>query len=180
MGARLRLKARDLSGFTPEVQKIFRAMQRYGLIVADNGTDLYVSGTYDTRWDNGVLNPAFGTLKASDFDVIKLGYQPFTDDVLTADSSLIRAVHITELRTRIDALRRRFALTAYPWADPAVTPATTLVRMQHVADLRTALAAVYTAAHQPLPNYTDPTLGAGTNLKAAHIVELRTAVVALE
>jgi hypothetical protein len=76
MGARLRLKAgRDLSGFPPEAQKIFRAMQRYGLIVADNGSDLYVSGTYDPRWDNGVLNPAFRALTASDFDVIKLGYQ---------------------------------------------------------------------------------------------------------
>jgi hypothetical protein len=77
MGARLRLKAgRDLSGFTPEMQRIFRAMQRYGLIVADNGSDLYVSGTYDTRWNNGVLNPAFGALKTSDFEVIKLGIRP--------------------------------------------------------------------------------------------------------
>ena len=62
------------SGFTPEVQRIFRAMQRYGLIVADNGSDMYVSGTYDTRWDNSVLNPAFGALKASDFEVVTLGY----------------------------------------------------------------------------------------------------------
>jgi hypothetical protein len=77
MGARLRLKAsRDISGFSPEVQRIFRAMKRYGLIVADNGSDLYVSGTYDTRWNNGVLNPAFGALKASDFEVIALGYRP--------------------------------------------------------------------------------------------------------
>jgi hypothetical protein len=77
MGARLRLKStKSLSGFTPEVQRIFRAMQRYGLIVADNGSDMYISGTYDTRWDNGVLNPAFGSLKASDFDVILLGYRP--------------------------------------------------------------------------------------------------------
>jgi hypothetical protein len=77
MGARLRLKAgRDISGFTPEVQRIFRAMQRYGLIVADNGSDMYVSGTYDTRWDNGVLNPAFRALTAADFEVVKLGYQP--------------------------------------------------------------------------------------------------------
>ena len=75
MGARLRLKAsKDLSGYRPEVQRIFRAMQRHGLIVADNGSDLYVSGTYDTRWDNGVLNPAFSSLAASDFDVITLGY----------------------------------------------------------------------------------------------------------
>lgn len=77
MGARLRLKAsRDISGFTPEVQRIFRAMKRYGLIVADNGSDLYVSGTYDTRWNNDVLNPAFRALKGSDFEVIALGYQP--------------------------------------------------------------------------------------------------------
>jgi hypothetical protein len=76
MGARLRLKSsRNLSGFTPEVQRIFRAMQRYGLIVADNGSDMYVSGTYDTGWNNDVLNPAFGALTASDFEVIALGYQ---------------------------------------------------------------------------------------------------------
>ena len=76
MGARLRLKAsRSISGFSPDMQRIFRAMKRYGLIVADNGSDLYVSGTYDTRWDNGVLNPAFRALTANDFEVIALGYQ---------------------------------------------------------------------------------------------------------
>jgi hypothetical protein len=75
MGARLRLKSsRNLSTFTPEAQRIFRAMQRYGLIVADNGSDMYISGAYDTRWDNGVLNPAFGALTAADFEVIKLGF----------------------------------------------------------------------------------------------------------
>ena len=74
MGARLRLKAsRNISGFPPEVQKIFRAMKKYGLIVADNGTDMYVSGTYDTRWNNDVLNPAFRALTANDFEVIQLG-----------------------------------------------------------------------------------------------------------
>jgi hypothetical protein len=77
MGARLRLKAtRSLSAFPPEIQKIFRAMQRYGLIVADNGSDLYVSGTYDTRWNNDVLNPAFRTLTANDFEVVQLGARP--------------------------------------------------------------------------------------------------------
>jgi hypothetical protein len=60
------------------VQRIFRAMQRYGLIVADNGSDMYVSGTYDIRWDNAVLNPAFRALTASDFDVISLGFNPAT------------------------------------------------------------------------------------------------------
>ena len=75
MGARLRLKAsKNLSGYRPELQRIFRAMQRYGLIVADNGTDMFVTGAFDTRWDNGILNPAFRSLTASDFEVITLGY----------------------------------------------------------------------------------------------------------
>lgn len=75
LGARLRLKAsKDISGFPAYVQKIFRAMKTYGLILADNGSDMYVQGTYDTRWDNDVLNPAFAALKASDFEVLQLGW----------------------------------------------------------------------------------------------------------
>ena len=77
MGARLRLKAStNLTGLQPKIQKIFRAMQRYGLIVADNGSDMYISGTFDTRWDNDILNPAFGALTANDFEVIQRGWQP--------------------------------------------------------------------------------------------------------
>ncbi len=77
MGTRLRLKAgKDISGFPAYVQKIFQAMKTYGLIVADNGSDMYIQGVYDPRWDNGVLNPAFGSLKASDFEVVQLGWQP--------------------------------------------------------------------------------------------------------
>jgi hypothetical protein len=76
MGARLRMKAsKDLSGFRPEIQRIFRAMQRYGLIVADNGSDMYVSGTMDARWDNDVLNPAFRAITADDFEVVQLGWR---------------------------------------------------------------------------------------------------------
>ena len=76
MGARLRLKpGKDLSGYPPELQRIFRAMQRHGLIVADNGSDMYVSGQFDTRWDNSVLNPAFRSLTAGDFEVITLGWR---------------------------------------------------------------------------------------------------------
>jgi hypothetical protein len=75
MGARLRMKAgRDISGFPAPLQKIFHAMKKYGLIVADNGSDMYVSGTYDTRWNNDILNPAFHSLNAGDFEVIKLGF----------------------------------------------------------------------------------------------------------
>jgi hypothetical protein len=79
LGTRLRLKAsKNLSAYRPEIQRIFRAMQKYGLILADNGSDMYVSGTMDSRWDNGTLNPAFGSVTASDFDVIQLGWKGST------------------------------------------------------------------------------------------------------
>ena len=76
MGARLRLRAsKDLSGYPAYLQRIFRAMQTHGLIVADNGSDLYVTGTMDARWNNDALNPAFGSLRARDFEVIELGFR---------------------------------------------------------------------------------------------------------
>jgi hypothetical protein len=75
MGARLRLKPSVvLTGYTPEVQRIFRAMKKYGLVLADNGTDLYITGTMDARWDNDVLNPAFAALSADSFEVVQLGW----------------------------------------------------------------------------------------------------------
>ena len=80
LGARLRLKASvDISGYSPEVQRVFRAMKKYGLIVADNGSDMYVSGTYDTRWEaafDGDFHSDFRALRASDFEVVELGWKP--------------------------------------------------------------------------------------------------------
>ena len=78
MGARLRLKAgKDISGYPPEVRKIFQAMKTYGLILADNGTDMYITGTHDTRWDNDVLNPAFASADAPPTSrSIQLGWKP--------------------------------------------------------------------------------------------------------
>ncbi len=75
MGTRLRLKASvDIRRYPPDVQKIFQAMKTYGLIVADNGTDMFVTGTMDPAWDNDVLNPAFHSLSADDFEIIQLGW----------------------------------------------------------------------------------------------------------
>ncbi len=51
-------------------------MKRYGLIVADNGSDMFISGAFDTPWSNDILNPAFRSLTASDFEVIQRGWQP--------------------------------------------------------------------------------------------------------
>jgi hypothetical protein len=53
---------------------MLRAMQTYGLIVADNGSDLFVSGTMDARWDSDELNQAFREVTADDFEVVTLGW----------------------------------------------------------------------------------------------------------
>ena len=63
-------------------------MKRYGLILADNGSDMYISGVYDTRWDNDILNPAFDALEAGDFEVVQLGWQPSISLVLTMPDTL--------------------------------------------------------------------------------------------
>lgn len=76
MGARLRLKAsKDLTPYPAYIRNIFRGMQTHGLIVADNGSDLYVTGAMDSRWNNSELNPAFRNLTGDDFEVIQLGYR---------------------------------------------------------------------------------------------------------
>lgn len=84
LGARLRLKAgKDLSGYTPEVRRIFQAMKTHGLLLADNGSDMYITGTHDTRWNNDVLNPAFASLRADDFEVVQLGWRPAATEACT-------------------------------------------------------------------------------------------------
>ena len=76
MGARLRLKAsKSIAGYPAYIQRIFQAMQIYGLIVADNGSDMYISGAMDGRWNNDELNPAFRSLTAGDFEVVQLGWR---------------------------------------------------------------------------------------------------------
>ncbi len=77
LGMRLRLKQSvDISGYPPEIRRVFQAMKTYGLIVADRGGNMYVQGTMDSRWNNSILNPAFHDLHVDDFEVIKLGWKP--------------------------------------------------------------------------------------------------------
>jgi len=73
MGMKVRLKASfDISGFTPPMQVILRAMKKYGMILADNGSNWYFSGAPDMRWSDDELNQ-LKTLKGSNFEVVKMG-----------------------------------------------------------------------------------------------------------
>ena len=70
MGARFRLKADyDISGFPPEMQIILQAMKTYGIILADNGSNWYVSGAPDERWDNDMLHQ-LDVLTGDDFEAV--------------------------------------------------------------------------------------------------------------
>jgi hypothetical protein len=71
MGERLRLKATvNIAGLPRQARVVARAMQRYGLIVADNGSDWYVSGAPHPRWDNDQLQQ-LRRLRGSDFEVVQ-------------------------------------------------------------------------------------------------------------
>ena len=72
MGMRLRLKAGyDISGFSANMQVILSAMKKYGLIMADNGSAMYISGAPDSRWDNDDLHN-LGQVPASAFEVVQM------------------------------------------------------------------------------------------------------------
>ena len=87
MGQRFRLKASvDISSYSAPVQVIFRAFKTYGLILADNGSNWYVSGAPDARWNDDMLVSAFRQLKGSDFeavDVSSLMVDPNSGQVLS-------------------------------------------------------------------------------------------------
>jgi hypothetical protein len=70
MGLRVRLKAGfDISGFSPEVRAILQALKTYGMMVADNGSNWYVSGAPDERWSDDDLHE-LGRVTGSDFEVV--------------------------------------------------------------------------------------------------------------
>ena len=106
---------------------------------------------------------------------------PFTDDPIRPGVTPFRAVHFTELRARIDALREEAGLGRFRWTDPVLRAGVTPVRLVHLLELREALGAAYTAAGRAEPRWTDAAPTAGTTpIRAVHLMELRAAVVALE
>jgi hypothetical protein len=70
MGLRLRLKASfDVSGFPRQARIVLVALKRYGMLVADNGANWYITGAPDPRWSNDELH-TLDRVKGSDFEVV--------------------------------------------------------------------------------------------------------------
>jgi hypothetical protein len=89
MGMRVRLKASyDISSFPTQAQVILAALKKYGMIMADNGSSMYISGDPDNRWNNDDL----GTLKqvpASEFEVIEINPLYTPNNVPTGQAPVI-------------------------------------------------------------------------------------------
>lgn len=104
---------------------------------------------------------------------------PFTDDPLVSGVTPVKAIHINELRTRIDNVRIAHGLTAFAYTYPAIVSGS-FIHAQDVVDLRTALGQAYAAMALTPPAYTDPALSAGTFIKTVHIMEIRSALANVE
>jgi hypothetical protein len=76
MGMRVRLRASfDTWGFPRQARVILQALKRYGMIVADNGSDWFISGAPNSHWDNDALH-TIGRVHGSDFDVVDTSSLP--------------------------------------------------------------------------------------------------------
>jgi hypothetical protein len=72
MGMRVRLKAGyDVSGFAPQIQIVLRALKKYGMILADNGSDNFVGGVNDMRWDPDILRQ-LKRVTTKDLEVVEM------------------------------------------------------------------------------------------------------------
>lgn len=74
MGMRVRLKASfTIPGtYTAESKALLQALKTFGMMVADNGSDWYITGAPDPRWNNAKLLEELGAVKGSDFEVVRM------------------------------------------------------------------------------------------------------------
>jgi RHS repeat-associated protein len=98
------------------------------------------------------------------------GPPTFTDDPLTA-GTLVKAIHVTELRNAINLLRQRAGLATVTWAE-SVSNAV-LIKASHITEMRTRLGEARTALALAPTTYTDPNLATGYDIKKEHIQEIR-------
>jgi hypothetical protein len=100
----------------------------------------------------------------------------FTDSSLVPGATAMRALHVTELRARIDAVRLLRGLTPYLWS--SVVTGGVPVRATHLTEMQTALNQAYDQAGVARPSYAS--VAEGTLIRAQHVTELRAAVATLE
>src|SRR5262249_32600204 len=95
MGLRLRLKASfSIASFPADDQVILTAIKKYGIILADNGSAMFISGAPDSRWNNADLD-LLKTVNASDFEVVQPAHIYTPADVPTGPNPTISSFTAT-------------------------------------------------------------------------------------
>jgi hypothetical protein len=147
MGQRFRLKASyDISGFAPEVQVILRALKKYGMILADNGSSWFLSGVPDERWDNDHLHQ-LSQIAGSAFEAVdesSLMIDPNSGQA-RSPSAASPTVSATRTATRTATMTASRTATATPSRTPsrtatATATTTTATRTPSATASRTATA----------------------------------------
>lgn len=95
----------------------------------------------------------------------------FADDPILPEVTEVRAIHLTELRQAVNAMRESAGLPAETWTDPS--PASATILATHIIELRQALTPALTALGKPSPAYTDTLVPGETLVRAVHFQELR-------
>jgi thermitase len=147
--------------------------------VAINGdTTFEASETFAVN----LSNPTFATIGDSQGvgTILNDDHAAFTDPTITAGLTVIKAIHVTELRTRINAVRVARGLSNFAFTDPTLTATSSVIKAVHITEMRTALNAAYTAAGMTLPSYSGATPAVGLSVLRIAITELRSALLAIE
>ncbi|HEX3068015.1 MAG TPA: fibronectin type III domain-containing protein, partial [Thermoanaerobaculia bacterium] len=139
------------------------------LSVNNSGLTANTTYLYKVRAINGATMSAFSTIDPATTTI-------FTDDPLNTGVAA-KAVHVTQLRTAVNAMRAAANLGAQSFTDPSLASGV-IIKALHQNELRTALNQARTAIGLSAIVYTDPptVTGGATPIKAAHIVNLRDGV----
>ena len=134
MGMRMRLKSSfNISSFPLGDQVILTALKKYGIIIADNGSAMFISGTPDNNWNNAELDQ-LKTLAASDFEVVLMGPVYTPDNVPTGPAptiSSLTANPATITAGQSSTLSWSLANAIYTIVSPEVGPVRDTTAMVH-------------------------------------------------
>jgi len=122
MGVRFRLRASfDISGFSPTNQIILRALKKYGMILADNGSAWYLSGAPDSRWNDSDLHN-LGAVHGSDFEVVDVSGLMISPDSSQARQSSAVSVTVTPSSANLQvSTTKQFSATVNNSTNQGVT-----------------------------------------------------------
>jgi len=145
-------------------------------------TAVPAAGWTFTGWSGGGCTGAGTcavTMTAATSVTATFAFTTFTDNPLGAGTTVVKAVHITELRAAINAAQTRNEVPASSWmTDPTIAAGSTTIKAGHIVEMWTAVNQVYTKLGMAPPPYMD-SIVPGTVIKAIHVQNLRNAVSAL-